>query len=172
MTVIYGCPKSSALSPRLIPRATPRWIGQSLILDSFVVVPSKLERRTCFLIPLSFWVHDLVINSWKSVSFKGLQSQSIYILPTFQWNANVTHFGEREHRPFQWPCVSLVPGELCKYGSDSSGKCSILPLKQTNNPTSSKPWEVAEDKNTSLTRIMRLKETSQPYKNMIFIAHH
>ena len=68
MTVIYGCLKSSALSLRLIPRATPRWIGQSLILDSFVVVPSKLERRTCFLIPLSFGVHDFYINSWKSLS--------------------------------------------------------------------------------------------------------
>ena len=48
MTVIYGCPKSSALSLRLIPRATPRWIGQSLILDSFVVVPSSVRPKPGF----------------------------------------------------------------------------------------------------------------------------
>ena len=44
----------------------------------------------------------------------------------------VLGFGECEDRPFQWPRVSLVPRELCKYGFDLSGKGSILPLKQTN----------------------------------------
>ena len=41
-------------------------------------------------------------------------------------------FGEREHRPFQWPRVSLVPrGTLqiqIQFGL-------ILPLKQTNKET-------------------------------------
>ena len=41
--------------------------------------------------------------------------------------------GEREHRPFSMAlCLDWYPRELCKYGFDSSGKVSILPLKQTN----------------------------------------
>ena len=40
-------------------------------------------------------------------------------------------FGERQHRPFQWPCVSLVSPGICKYRFDSSGKVLILPLKQS-----------------------------------------